>query len=83
MKKIKIEDALDRVLGHDLTQIIPGQHKGLCFKRGHLAREEDIPEFFKIGKKHDYVIEMKAWVIYEDDAVLRLGKAFAGTEAFA
>jgi len=29
-----------------------------------------------------YVMEMKAGVIHEDDAMLRLGKAFSGTEAF-
>ena len=43
MKKIKIEDAVGMVLGHDVTQIIPGQYKGPRFKRGHMIREEDIP----------------------------------------
>jgi len=78
MKKIKIEDAIGRVLGHDVTQIIPGQFKGPRFKRGHLIREEDIPEFLKIGKEHVFVIELKAGVIHEDEAALRLGKAFSG-----
>jgi hypothetical protein len=78
MKKIKIEDAIGTVLGHDVTQIIPGQFKGPKFKRGHLIREEDIPEFLKIGKEHVYVMDVKAGVIHEDDAALRLGKAFSG-----
>ena len=78
MKKIKIEDAIGRVLGHDVTQFIPEQLKGPRFKRGHLIREEDIPEFLKIGKEHVYVMELKAGVIHEDDAALRLGKAFSG-----
>jgi molybdenum cofactor synthesis domain-containing protein len=66
------------VLGHDVTQIIPGQFKGPRFKRGHLIREEDIPEFLKIGKEHVYVMELKAGVIHEDEAALRLGRAFSG-----
>ena len=78
MKKIKIEDAIGRVLGHDVTQIIPEQFKGPRFKRGHLIREEDIPEFLKIGKEHVYVMDVKAGAVHEDDAALRLGKAFSG-----
>ena len=78
MKKIKIEDAVGMILGHDVTQIIPGQFKGPRFKRGHLIREEDIPEFLKIGKEHVYVMELKAGVIHEDEAALRLGKTFSG-----
>jgi molybdenum cofactor synthesis domain-containing protein len=78
MKKIRIEEAVGMLLGHDVTQIIPGQFKGPRFKRGHLIREEDIPEFLKIGKEHVYVMELKAGVIHEDEAALRLGRAFSG-----
>jgi molybdenum cofactor synthesis domain-containing protein len=78
MKKIRIEDAVGMVLGHDVTQIIPGQYKGPRFKRGHLIKEEDIPEFLKIGKEHVFVMELKPGIIHEDDAALRLGKAFSG-----
>jgi len=78
MKKIKIEDAVGMVLDHDVTQIIPGRFKGPRFKRGHLIREEDIPEFLNIGKEHVFVMELKPGIIHEDDAALRLGKAFSG-----
>jgi hypothetical protein len=78
MKQIRVEDAVGMALGHDVTQIIPGKFKGPRFKRGHLIRKEDIPEFLKIGKEHVYVMEFKAGVIHEDDAALRLGRAFAG-----
>jgi molybdenum cofactor synthesis domain-containing protein len=78
MKKIKIEDAVGMVLGHDVTQIIPGEYKGPRFKRGHKIRKEDIPEFLKIGKEHIYVMDLKLGIIHEDDAALRLGRAFAG-----
>jgi hypothetical protein len=63
MKKIKIEDAVGMLLGHDVTQIIPDQFKGPRFKRGHLIKEEDISEFLKIGKEHIYVMNLKAGII--------------------
>jgi hypothetical protein len=69
MKKIDIDD---------VTQIIPGEYKGPRFKRGHLIREEDMPEFLKIGKEHIYVMDIMPGIIHEDDAACRLGKAFSG-----
>ena len=78
MKRIKIEDAVGTVVGHDVTQIIPGQYKGPRFRRGHRISVEDIPEFLKIGKEHIYVMELKPGIIHEDEAALRLGKAFSG-----
>jgi len=78
MKKIKIEDAVGMVLGHDVTQIIPGQYKGPRFKRGHKIKKEDIQEFLKIGKEHIYVMDLKPGNIHEDEAALRLGRVFAG-----
>ncbi|MGB9629476.1 MAG: molybdopterin-binding protein [Thermodesulfobacteriota bacterium] len=78
MKKIKIEDAVGKVLGHDVTQIIPGKYKGPRFKKGHKIRKEDIPEFLRIGKEHVFVMELKPGFLHEDDAAVRLGIAFAG-----
>jgi Probable molybdopterin binding domain len=78
VRKIKIEDAVGMVLGHDVTQIIPGRFKGPRFKRGHKIKKEDIQEFLKIGKEHIFVMDLKPGIIHEDDAALRLGRAFAG-----
>ena len=78
MKKIRIEEAIGMTLGHDVTQIIPGEYKGPRFKRGHKIRKEDIPEFLKIGKEHIFVMKFKPGVIHEDDAALRLGRAIGG-----
>jgi hypothetical protein len=30
------------VLGHDITEIVPGRFKGPAFKRGHVIRPEDV-----------------------------------------
>jgi hypothetical protein len=65
-------------LGHDVTQIIPGEYKGPRFKRGHKIRKQDIPEFLKIGKEHVFVMGLKPGIIHEDDVALRFGKAFSG-----
>ncbi len=78
MKTIRIEDAVGKILGHDVTQIIPGRFKGPRFKKGHRIRKEDIPEFLKIGKEHVFVLDLKPGTLHEDEAALRLGKAFAG-----
>ena len=50
MKMIKTEDAVGRVLQHDVTRIVPGEFKGRLFKKGHVIREEDIEPLLKAGK---------------------------------
>lgn len=69
---------MGKVLGHDVTQIIPGKYKGPRFKKGHKIRKEDIPEFLRIGKEHVFVMELKPGFLHEDDAAIRLGKVFGG-----
>lgn len=78
MRKVRIEEAVGMILGHDVTQIIPGRYKGPRFKKGHCIRDEDIPEFLKIGKEHVYVMELKPGILHEDEAAIRLGTALSG-----
>jgi hypothetical protein len=40
---IPIEEAVGTVLAHDMTEIRPGQFKGMAFKKGHLVKENDLP----------------------------------------
>ena len=47
MKIIKIQDAVGQTLCHDITKIVPGEFKGIAFKKGHIIKEEDIEELFK------------------------------------
>ena len=44
MKLMKTEDAVGQVLCHDITQIIKGVTKDAVFRKGHIIREEDIPQ---------------------------------------
>jgi hypothetical protein len=79
-KKIRVEDAVGMTLGHDMTRVIPGKCKEVAFRRGYIIRQEDIPEFLKIGKEHIYIIEGTGTDVHEEDAARRLAEAFTGPE---
>ncbi len=66
------------VLGHDVTRIIPGQEKGPAFRRGHIIREQDVPDFLDIGKEHVYVFDYNSSLVHEDEAAARIARAAAG-----
>lgn len=80
LTEVKVQDAIGMVLAHDLTQIIPGSFKGRLFKKGHMIRQEDIPNLLNIGKEHIYVIDLKQGFLHEDDAALRMAEAVRGTQ---
>ena len=44
MKLMKTTEAVGQMLCHDITQIIPGITKDAVFRKGHIIREEDIPQ---------------------------------------
>lgn len=78
MKVIKTEEAIGMVLGHDITEIVPGDFKGVAFKKGHIITKEDIERLLRIGKEHIYIFELKEDEIHEDDAAISLGHLIAG-----
>lgn len=71
MKKINIEDAIGMELCHDITAMRDG-FKGAAFKRGHVIREEDIPELLDLGKRQVFIWEENAGEIHEEDAAHRI-----------
>ena len=71
MKKIRVEDAVGMTLCHDITKMVDG-FKGPAFRRGHVIRQEDIPEMLNIGKKTVFVWEENAGELHEEDCALRL-----------
>jgi hypothetical protein len=75
---VKIEDAIGKVLGHDLTKIVPGEYKGPAFRKGHIIRSEDIPFLKNIGKEHIYLIDLTDGQLHENDAIRRMADAVAG-----
>ena len=78
MRVIKTEDAIGMVLGHDVTEIVPGKFKGAAFRKGHIIQEEDIERLLRIGKEHIYILEVDENHLHEDDAIKLLGDLFCG-----
>ena len=75
LRKVKLEEAVGMVLGHDVTKVVPGGFKGPAFRRGHVIKEEDIPELLSIGKEHVYVMELAEEEVHEEEAALRIARA--------
>ena len=78
LKVIPVEEAVGLRLAHDITEIIPGGHKGPRFKRGHLIAEEDVPRLLDVGKAHIYIMDLAPDELHEEDAAKRLAQAAAG-----
>lgn len=78
IKKVKIEEAVGMVLGHEVARVVPGEGGVLPFYRGHVVRQEDIPRFLEIGKEHIYVIEGEETGVHENQAAYRIAQATAG-----
>lgn len=79
LKVIPVQEAVGLRLGHDITEIVPGKHKGPRFKRGHLITEEDVPGLLDVGKAHVYIMELEQDEVHEEDAARRLARAAAGS----
>jgi len=78
LKIIPVEQAVGLPLAHDITEIIPGKHKGPAFRRGHIIRPEDVSRLLDVGKANIYVMELEKDELHEEDAARRLAKAAAG-----
>lgn len=78
MEKIKVQEAVGKVLCHDITMIIPGKVKKRAFKKGHIIKDEDIDILLSIGKDNIYVFEKQEGMLHENDAAKRLKKLVAG-----
>jgi len=78
MRKVRVEKAIGMVLAHDVTRIIPGEFKGVGFRKNHKIRKEDIPEFLKLGKHSIYVLNLSKNRLHEDEASLRIVSAISG-----
>jgi len=84
MKKVKIpvEEAVGKVLPHDITEIVPEKFKGPAFKKGHIIRQKDVEHLKRLGKQNIYLLKLEKGEIHEDEAG-RLFKALAGKNVFA
>jgi len=79
MQSVLTERAIGLVLCHDITEIEPGRHKKVAFKKGHIVRAEDIPHLLRLGKEHLFVWSGNPeGQVHEDEAARRLARAFCG-----
>lgn len=78
LKVIRVEEAVGLPLAHDITEIVPGKHKGPAFRRGHIIRQEDVAKLLDVGKANIYVMDLEKDELHEEDAARRLAKAAAG-----
>ena len=75
MKKIRLREAVGSKLGHDITEIRPGEFKGPAFRKGHTVCDEDLCHLQRLGKNHLYIIDLAKDEIHENEAA---AKALAG-----
>jgi molybdenum cofactor synthesis domain-containing protein len=68
------------VLCHDVTRIVRGGAKGPAFKKGHILREEDLPQLLSMGKENIYVWDIRgdSGLLHENEAAARVARAAAG-----
>lgn len=78
MTEIPVQQAVGRILFHDITRIVPGEFHGRAFKKGHIIAPDDIDKLLKLGKDNIYVLDLEERYIHEDAAALRIAKAALG-----
>ncbi|MCP4670250.1 MAG: molybdopterin-binding protein [Desulfobacula sp.] len=77
LKAVPVQDAVGKILLHDITQIVPDIFKGPSFKKGHLIKEADVEKLLNLGKEHIYVACLNG-EIHENDAAIRIANAALG-----
>jgi hypothetical protein len=75
---ISVEQAVGRILYHDITRIAPGEFKGRAFKKGHHITPDDVPKLKELGKDRVYVLNLSDGYVHENEAAERIARAIAG-----
>lgn len=75
---ISVDQAVGRILYHDITRIAPGEFKGRAFKKGHHITHDDVPKLKELGKDRIYVLNLSDEYVHENDAAERIARAIAG-----
>ena len=65
-------------LCHDITQIIPGEFKGVRFSKGHIIKEEDVEILQSLGKEHIFIWEEDENYVHENDAAKFIAELIIG-----
>ncbi len=77
-KTIPVEKAIGTILAHDITEIRPGEFKGMAFRKGHVIQKEDVCHLQRLGKENLFVLEIAEDEMHEDDAAHAIAQALMG-----
>lgn len=77
IKALPVQDAVGKILLHDITEIVPDLFKGPSFKKGHVITQADVEKLLDLGKQNIYVSGLDG-EIHENDAALRIARAAMG-----
>jgi len=77
VKAVPVQEAVGKVLLHDITRIVPDLFKGPHFKKGHIITQADVEELLNLGKQNIYVACLDG-EIHENDAAIRIARAALG-----
>lgn len=72
---IPLDEAVGKVLAHDITEIRPGELKGAAFKKGHVVRSEDVCHLQRLGKERLFILDIGPYDMHEDDAAYAIAGA--------
>lgn len=77
IKALPVQDAVGKVLLHDITEIVPDLFKGPTFRKGHVITPADVEKLLDLGKQNIYVAGLDGEV-HENDAALRIARSAMG-----
>ncbi len=77
IQAVSVQEAVGKVLLHDITEIVPDLFKGPSFRKGHIITEADVEKLLDLGKQNIYVSGLNGEV-HENDAALRIARAAMG-----
>ncbi|CAO0824339.1 Molybdopterin molybdenumtransferase [Desulfarculales bacterium] len=75
---VDLQDAVGLVLAHDITEIVPGVHKGPAFKKGHMVAPQDLEHLARLGKQHLYILAIGPGQMHENDAAELMARTLCG-----
>ncbi|ABA87480.1 molybdopterin-binding domain protein, putative [Syntrophotalea carbinolica DSM 2380] len=75
---VPVEEAVGKILSHDITRIVPGELKERAYKKGHMITDEDVPKLKQLGKDHIYILNLAEGLVHENLAAERIARAICG-----
>jgi formylmethanofuran dehydrogenase subunit E len=76
---VPVTEAVGQNTLHDMTRIVPGESKGVEFRKGHAISGGDVCRLQHMGRAHVYLAqETPDGFLHEDEAALALARLMVG-----